>query len=240
MAKQALHKTFVSTFVAMSFALLAGCATATLKPAPSAQVAQGDESQAIGRSDGVQLTIDTDAWSSYPQALENRLTPVRATIVNSSEHPVEIKYEHFSLSGFDGVTYHPLPPIDIKGSVSQVSRYPVYAPRFAYHRYVVAPFYYPYYDPYFAGLHRWVYRPWEPWYYARYYPRWSVDLPTRDMIELAIPEGVIEPHGQVSGFLYFPKLDAANEGDQIKLTANLVDATQNDAFGRITIPMVME
>lgn len=139
MAKPTLHNRLLLIFAATIFAILTGCATAALKPAPTAELADDDESRAVASSEGIRLTIDTDAWSSYPQALEKRLTPVQATIVNSSEHPVELKYEHFSLSGFEGVTYHPLPPIDIKGSVSQVSRYPVYAPRFAYHRYVVAP-----------------------------------------------------------------------------------------------------
>lgn len=124
--------------------------------------------------------------------------------------------------------------------MTEVSRTPVFAPRFAYHRYVVAPFYHPYYNPYFASVGPWTYRRWDPLYYHRYYPRWSVDLPTQDMIELAIPEGVIQPQGQVSGFLYFPELDAAEQGDHITLTANLVDAQQNDPFGRITIPFVMD
>jgi hypothetical protein len=47
-------------------------------------------------------------------------------------------YEHFSLSGFDGVTYHTLPPINIKGSVTHTSRYTVFDPSFAHHRYYMA------------------------------------------------------------------------------------------------------
>lgn len=234
MRKLASLWTAIAAVVALS-----GCASASLKPAPAAQQPGAEETVAVGRAEEVKLVVETDAWSSYPQSLDKRLTPLRATIVNSSDRPIEVRYEHFALSGFDGVTYHPLPPINIKGSVTQMSRYPVFAPRFAYHRYVVAPFYYPYYDPYFLS-HGWAYRAWDPLYYQRYYPRWSVDLPTQDMIELAIPEGVIEPKGQVSGFLYFPELDAAERGDRVTLTARLVDAQQNQQLGRITIPFMME
>lgn len=109
MSKQVNSWTLIATA-----AILSGCAAAQLKPAPSAQRADGEDT-AIGRSNGVNLVVETDAWSSYPPSLERQVTPVRATIVNNSEHAVEVKYEHFSLNGFNGVTYHPLPPINIKG-----------------------------------------------------------------------------------------------------------------------------
>jgi len=218
--------------------IAAGCmTTASLQPAPGAQLADGEKDAAVAQEHGVELVIDANDWSAFPRELNRKMTPVRATIVNNSEHPIEVRYENFSLSGIEGVTYHPLPPIDIKGTVTRIGRYPVVAPRFAFSGFYLAP----YYDPYFVGVRPWVYQwPYDPFYYQRYYPRWQIDLPTRDMIELAIPEGVIEPKGRVSGFLYFPSLDQADEGDRVSFSAKLVDARTDAAFGSVAVPFVLE
>jgi hypothetical protein len=219
-------------------ATLAGCmTTASLQPAPGAQVAEGEPDAAVAEEHGIEVIVDPNEWTAFPRELNREMTPVRATIVNKSDQPLEIKYEHFALSGVEGVTYHPLPPIDIQGTVTRIGRYPVVAPRFAFSGFYLAP----YYDPYFVGMNPWVYDwPYDPIYYRRYYPRWDIDLPTHEMIELAIPEGVIEPKGRVSGFLYFPELEQADAGDQVTFTANLVNARTDASFGRVGVPFVVE
>lgn len=217
--------------------LLYGCATTDLKPAPGAQVAESEPDAAVAQEHGIEIVVDPNDWSAFPRELDYKMTPVRATIVNNSEHPLEIKYENFALNGVAGVTYHPLPPIDIKGTITRASRYPIVAPRFAFTGFYLAPFY----GPYFTGLSPWAYAwPYDPVYYRRWYPRWEIDLPTHEMIELAIPEGVIEPKGRVSGFLYFPSLDQAEDGDRVTFTANLVNARTDDTFGHLQVPFVAE
>lgn len=216
----------------------AGCATTdSLRPAPGAQIADGEPDAAVTQEHGVEMIVDPNDWSAFPRELNREMTPVRATIINNSTHPLEIKYENFSLGGVAGVTYHPLPPIDIKGSVTRIGRYPVVAPRFAFSGFYLAP----YYDPYFVGLNPWVYDwRYDPIYFQRYYPRWEIDLPTQEMIELAIPEGVIEPKGRVSGFLYFPSLEQADAGDEVTFSASLVNARTDASFGRLGVPFVVE
>lgn len=217
----------------------AGCmtTTATLRPAPDAQLADGDANAALAQQHDVELIIDPNEWRAFPRELNRRMTPVRATIVNESRHPIEVRYDNFSLSGIADVTYHPLPPIDIKGTITRIGRYPVVAPRFAFSGFYLAP----YYAPYVVGLTPWAYDwTYDPLYYRQYYPRWQIDLPTQEMIELAIPEGVIEPQGRVSGFLYFPALEQAGEGDRVTFSVKLVDAGSGTAFGRVAIPFVLE
>lgn len=216
-----------------------GCATPTLRPAPDVQQ-PGNQDVGVAQSEQVELVAEVDAWSAFPPALEQRLTPVRVTLINNSDRPVELKYEHFALSGFDSVVYHPLPPVDIEGTVTQRAHPSIIVPRFAHRGFIVAPYFYPYYDPYFVAADPWAYHALDPFYYRRYYPLWEVDLPTRDMRELAIPEGVVEPNGRVSGYLYFPELEAAQEGERAILTAQLIDAKQRQQFGEITLPFVVE
>lgn len=216
--------------------ILAGCA-ATLRPAVEARTITNNGDGAVARAEGVEMVVETNDWTAFPSSLEREMTPLRATITNNSGHPLKIEYENFALSGVQGVTYRPLPPIDIKGAVTQQSPYPVIAPRFAYRGFWVAP----YFHPYLVGPDPWAYGwAYDPLYYKRYYPRWRIDLPTHEMIEMAIPEGVIEPEGQISGFLYFPDLDAASKGDRLTFTANLVDARTDQPFGEVGIPFVFE
>lgn len=242
-----MHITRPSLFgvLALAGVVLSGCAT-TLRPAPSAQIAPNDEDAAIASAEDVELVVETNDWTAFPRNLEQELTPLRTTITNNSDYPLKIEYEHFALSTDAGVTYHPLPPIDIKGRVTQQASqpiavprypYPIVAPRFAYRGFLLAP----YYRPYVVGIHAWGH-PWayDPLYYRRYYPRWRVDLPTHEMIELAIPEGVIEPEGQVSGFLYFPEIERSEAGEQLTFNASLVDANTDVNFGKIGIPFAIE
>lgn len=215
--------------------LISGCATTTLKPAPSAQLVNGDDDSAVAREQGVEVVVETNDWSGYPSTLESEMTPVRATITNNSDHPLKLSYDNFTLSGAPGTTYTPLPPLNIQGKATQVAPYPVFRPRFVYRGFWLSP----YYDPYMVGLAPWRFG-WhhDPFYYQRFYPRWQVDLPTRDMVEHAIPEGVVEPKGQVSGYFYFPSLDAA-DAERLTFTAELVDAKTDTAFGSLSIPFVL-
>jgi hypothetical protein len=75
-------------------------------------------------------------------------------------------------------------------------------------------------------------------YYDRYYPVWSVSLPTEDMLEMAIPEGVLEPQGRISGFLYFPRVNP--DAERVVFQAALVSARTGEEFGAVEVPFVVE
>jgi hypothetical protein len=83
---------------------------------------------------------------------------------------------------------------------------------------VPGPYYYPFADPFYGS----------PYVYC------DEPLPTRDMVEQALPEGTLENGGTVAGFLYFH--DVSDRERQVLLQARLVDASTGQPFGQLTIP----
>jgi hypothetical protein len=221
---------------ALAALLLAGCAQA-LRPAPEAQRVPGRELAAVTESAGVSMVVEAGAWNGRPDNLERELTPLRVTLQNGSGRPVRVRYDDFAIDTGRGITYAPLPPIDIRGTVTERADRPVHVPRhairprFAYSGFYVAPWYMPHY----VGMRPWR-RAWayDPFYYDTYYPRWTVKLPTADMLEMAIPEGVIEPGGSVTGFLYFPEI--GGEAERLMFRAELMDGQDGQRVGALEVP----
>jgi hypothetical protein len=122
-----------------------------------------------------------------------------------------------------------MPPYKITGSANNRV---IVIPHFTYYGgFYIAP----YYAPYFTTVPPWDYPwPFDSYYYDRFYPAWQLQLPTRDMRERAIPEGVVDPQGGVSGFLYFPKL--ARGTVRVTFEARLTDGRSAMQFGTLGIP----
>jgi len=216
---------------------LGGCAPLQLRPAPGAQLVTDLPLAASDQQAGVQVTVQAEAWRGNPEHLDRALTPFKVTIDNGSDDPLRICYEDFVLETGRSIQHLPLPPLHIRGEVIELADSPVYLPRYAIvprftHRgFLVSRWYLPYY----SGLTPWDY----PWainhaYYDIYYPRWAVKLPTEEMIARAIPEGVIEPGGKVSGFLYFPALE--NDVSRVTFMANLSTAQKEELLATIRVP----
>jgi hypothetical protein len=73
-------------------------------------------------------------------------------------------------------------------------------------------------------------------YFNRYHPSFqTINLPTGDMIQKALPEGVVEPGGRVSGFLYFE--DPDDDVGRVTLTHELT-TPMGTKFGQIQIPLL--
>jgi hypothetical protein len=215
------------------------CGPGYFRPGPGVQTVAGAPHAAKGESNGVRMVVRTDAWSSFPKNLEQEVTPIKVTIQNTSNRSVRVCYEDFALEGY-GVRYAALPPLEINESVVERPSHPVYyppafvlTPRFLHRGFWIAPWHAPYYS---------AFRPWpDPWlynrgYYDLYFPRWRVALPSKQMLELAIPEGVVEPGGSVTGFLYFSEIPRAV--DRVTFVAKLVDGHTEETFGTIEIPLV--
>jgi hypothetical protein len=66
----------------------------------------------------------------------------------------------------------------------------------------------------------------------------EIVLPTEEILERALPEGVIDPGGQVEGFLHFAKVDVEESRDRFR--ADLVNARDGDVFGTITTRFTVE
>lgn len=209
---------------------MAGCASRQLVPGPEAQLMPGRHDTAIAESAGVRTTVQSQAWSGSPARLRQQITPLKVTVVNNGSRPVRINYDDFTLTGSSGFTYSALPPYKITGSI----REPVMAPRFSYSRFYVAPFY----RPFYPGVPVWGASAWRynPDYYNRAWTEWPVQLPTRDMREQAIPAGVLQPGGRVSGFLYFPELPG--ETTTVTFKQSLVDSSTQKTIAEVEVPFV--
>jgi hypothetical protein len=57
------------------------------------------------------------------------------------------------------------------------------------------------------------------------------------MLAEALPEGVVQEGGKVSGFLYFEGV--ANRESRVEFVMNLVDASNGENFGQVSIPFAV-
>lgn len=58
------------------------------------------------------------------------------------------------------------------------------------------------------------------------------------MISKAIPEGVLEGGGRISGFLYFAQIEPVST--PVTFVVQLVDANTGEQFGTLEIPLRVE
>lgn len=218
--------------VASLITALAGVACAsTLEPAPEAQRVFGPGYSATAEASGVRIVASSDAWRGFPEDIERAVTPILVKITNDSERRIEVRYEQFGLVSPGGVLFAALPPFEMTGAVSEPvamsTAFPVVG-------FGVAP----YLAPWYPGWTVWSGPfPYRPSYYGTYGLAFErVNLPSGDMLQKALPEGVLGPGGRVTGFVYFePVADVR----RLVFTARLVDATTGKGLGTIEIPFVV-
>lgn len=211
---------------------LMGCSTTPdLVPAPGAQPAPpGPGKGAVAEVRGVRVVARSDAWSGFPPNLD-RVTPILVTIENDGTVPIRIRYNEFALvAPSTGESFAAIPPFNIRGTEVE----PVTA--LGYSGFWVAPYYAPYYPrlrPYHGAF------PFDQYYYDRYYPTWvDIELPTGDMVQKALPEGVLDPGGRVTGYLYFENVERGT--GMVEFTKDVVNAATGATLGTIKIPFEVE
>ncbi|MBA3548511.1 MAG: hypothetical protein H0T76_18670 [Nannocystis sp.] len=212
----------------------AGCAT-TLVPAPGAHRVAGVGYGAEAEQAGVHIVASAAAWRGFPSDLDDIVEPMLVTITNDSGRSLEIRYEHFDLLTPGGVIFVALPPFQI----SVVTFEPAYGmggPVLGF-GFSVAPYLSPWYPGWtvYGGPF-----PFHSGYYAGYYPYYSsyerITLPTGDMIQKALPEGVLAPGGRITGFLYFEQV---TDVSRVAFVARLIELG-GQPFGQIQIPFVAQ
>lgn len=225
--------------------LLSACATASLSPAPEARTVSGATSVAVEQVDGVRVTVQADAWDGDAR-VTNAVQPMRVTITNGSTQPLRVRYSDFALVAANGHRHGALPPYKVEGDLLQpmmIDAYtPIITPAFGYRRFYIAPYFarvYPGIPVYARG-----YPLYDPGYYGYYHYAFVQSIrPTVEMLGRAMPEGVIEPDGQLSGFLYFERADP--KWTSLTFRGTLVSVRDSAApqggavFGEISIPFTV-
>jgi hypothetical protein len=224
-------------------ALLAACASTSLSPGPGALTMPGAPDIAAAHVDGVEVTVQANAWQG-DRRVSAAVQTVRITINNNSDSPIRLRYSDFALVAPDGHKYAALPPFKVEGEIMNPVLAPGYGiivtPRFYYRGFFVAPYYsriYPGIPVY--GRRYYFY---DPFYYDYYYQNLvSAIRPTVEMLGLGLPEGVIQPGGSVTGFLYFEHVEPGVP--EVSFRQNLVavgSAARGEAsFGEISIPFTV-
>src|ERR1043165_4319131 len=118
---------------------------------------------------------------------------------NNGSHPVLLRYNEISLTDDAGNRFSVMPPYNIDGTVSEA--FTVRNPYYGFSRFSVAPYLSRWYPRFARWNGAFAY---DPAYYRPYVTRYAdVALPTADMVQRALPEGVISPGGHAEGFIYF-------------------------------------
>src|SRR6266849_2693664 len=93
----------------------------------------------------------------------------------------------------------------------------------------------PHFAWYYPGWTAWPYPfAYDPFYYDRLMAYLPKELPTKDMLAEALPAGVLQPGGRVSGFVYFQGI--ADRETRVKFEMDLVDANSSEALGHVSLP----
>jgi len=229
-------------------ATLLGCATEPiLVPGPGASRPAGTSEVAVAEVAGVRLWANGDAWKGTPSTLEEVLTPVQVTLENHSGRPIRIAYQDFSLLGGTGFRYAALPPFSLQGTAVSSALQPGAVMPAAYHPSRAVPI-----QPRFQSQRFWVARPYlgfypgfqswpyewalDPFYYDRWYASWPTPLPTKDMLEEALPEGVVEDGGRIAGFIFFQQ---TGKESQVQLQFQAHDAKSGQVLGTGSVPFLV-
>ena len=236
------HFTDLAITGLLVFLLVCECASpiARLTPASGAQQVPGNKNQAISIIDSVEVIAD-GRWNGDPAILDY-VTPLRITITNRGGKDILILFRNFYLISPQGKHYAAIPPYNIVGSIQApvpaAGYAPIYNPDFLFYRFYIAP----YFSPIYPGLPIWNYPGvslsydpfYDPYYYNNYYPYWpTVPLPTPFMLSQAIPEGVVQSGGSLSGYFYFQTVNPNVK--QVTFQADLQDVNHN-IFGTVSIP----
>jgi hypothetical protein len=230
---RALANVRIKEALILTAALLAvGCAERAVRPAPDAPPLPGARNAASADVAGVRLRVESSAWHGTPPNLTRAVVPLRVSIENRSNHLLRVRYRDFAFRG-PVLDYYPLPPQKLVDRDVTVKSDPLLLPRAVGPGFHVPLAHYPNApDSLFWDL------PWEanPEFYRRQYAKWTVSLPTVDMIDQSLPEGVLDRGAQVDGFLYFEHFRSA--AHRLRFTVELIDARTGLTFGTLSVPFV--
>jgi hypothetical protein len=202
------------------------CGHGVLVPAPPAQIISGAPKAAFQEEAGVGCSADTGAWPERAAKPPDSVVAVKVRVRNRSGKPIHLLAEDFVLVGKSGEKYRALPVLPLDGETL-----PRLKPVYASVKFYVAPRLsaaYPTLEPWSGGLAR------DQVLYDREFDRWGKQRPTLDMIRMALPEGVLEDGGLISGFLFFES--PLDDEDRVTFQADFAPADGSGTLASIEIP----
>jgi hypothetical protein len=201
--------------LAAALLLLAGCATRARPPAVDTGV--------FGSWGDIEIVVRVGAWRGWPSDLARFVTPMHVTVVNLGAVPLRVSHDDFALAVAGNQRLAAVLPTEVRGIVYQPPPAPLSSAGFVvgaegYRDWVLSG------SAWNAGADP-VARLGEPF-----------ALPSPDVLDRALGEGVLEPGGTASGFVYFER---GQHADQVDLTVRLVDAGTGGTLGRAVIPLAL-
>jgi hypothetical protein len=210
-----------------------GCGHGTMVPAPSASIVPNAPSAAYSIADGVRCSANVGAWSGKPDEIPSFVVPVKVRIKNDSGKPIRVRYQDFALMGKKGRSYRPVPVLPLDPTARQ--QIPELEPMYESWKFFVAPGFHDVYarlQPWNAPLER------DEELYDRLFDLWGKRRPTRDVLRLALPEGVLDDGGILTGYLFFES-PLARE-DRVTFEASFNGGDGRTTIASIEIPFKVE
>jgi hypothetical protein len=185
----------------------------------------------MANGEGIEVRVGERQWSGSPGDLATLVTPLYVRVHNGSDQPVQIAYRNLTLDT-NGMQASAIPPFHIQRAAGAPTE--LAATAYTHDSFLL-------YSPYanfYPAAPLWG-EPWDfdPVYYDRMYGVWAPSLPTRDMLRLALPEGVLQPGGTAAGFLYFK---TPSDPGQAAFSLELVQARTGEPLGEVSIPMTLK
>jgi len=185
---------------------------------------------------GVEVHGTVDTWSGDPGVYDH-VTPLHLTFHNDSGHRLRVNYEDVRIVDPDGDSYHVLPFYRMEGSVEK----PVAVSDWGYasiadypEGFAVASYAAPLYGTNvvaYDGPYEY-----EPRYYDTYYQYWAeIPLPTPEMVEGSLPEGVLSDGAMLDGWVFFERVPDDELGT-VYLSVELIDGDTGASLGRASLP----
>lgn len=211
---------------------------ADLEPATAADEVRFLERAARGQEGDIVMIAQAAAWPG-DAIITQKVSPLRLRIENHGEVPVAVHLGKIALEGSSGRTYLAVPPVLLSGSVDHTAPPPTpLTPGYEASRFVIASKYrtiYPRRSAY-GGTFNYDLND-----NRMRYGYWDIEelLPTPEMIGNALPEGVLESGGDVTGWVYFEKVDQDAE-TQVALAAAIMPVEGQVPLAEFEVPFVTE
>jgi hypothetical protein len=217
--------------IVVAAAAVASCGHGRLVPAADARLMADTKDVAVAGDGGVRVVASLDDWRGLAGELPAGFTPIKLRVVNHAPRPVAVLYEHLALEGRKGRRYLAVPAIPLDHAQLLARNGPI-TPIFAAWKFEVAARYhdiYPALDAWPVPLTR------DDQTYERAYREWNGSPPGPALRRLALPEGVLAPDGEVTGYVFFES--PIGSESTLTLDADLVSDGTGDRVASIRIPL---